>query len=313
MAKLGPAISNQWRAPISPLSIYAFDKSEHSLGKSKELFDQARKLSETRFIAVVNKLSQIEGDVDVAIIASSSRERGALIDALLEVVVPKHIILEKVLFNRVVEYQKYASVFERIRCQVWVKQYMGFEFSFLSSAFAPEESLDMRVSGNWGLCCNSTHFIEIFHHLCGRSPLRFNELFPGSSISSKRDGYFELAGRIEISSPAQQRLTLDCDFQRDEKLINIEITSKHRKLIDIWVDEYHNCTLIDGSSSSKARYYSRRQSERTLDLIVALRDRGECNLPSYEQSAAHHLLVLEHFKDKFSLLGLDVSHGIPIT
>ena len=49
---------------------------------------------------------------------------------------------------------------------------MGYEFSFLSEFVNVNDKLKMKVYGNWGLCCNSVHFIEIFHYLCGRIHLK---------------------------------------------------------------------------------------------------------------------------------------------
>ena len=61
------------------------------------------------------------------------------------------------------------------------------------------------------------------------------------------------------------------------------------------------------------RYYVRRQRERTLESVVSLMNKNSCNLPTYEHSAYHHLLILKLFKDKFEQLGIDTRKGIPIT
>ena len=294
--------------------IYALDKSDESLRKARLLFEQVKCRHKNTKLIVIRRLVEILVEIDVAIIASNSRERAALVSALLDKVVPKHIILEKVLFSRMTDYTKFEKIFDSVNTKVWVNQYMGYEFSFLSKYFKSGENFHMKVSGNWGLCCNSVHFIEIFHHLCGRLTLKLvSSAFASEYKKSKRDGYLELSGSIEICSSAKHRLTLDCDFQSDETVIDIEICSENKKLMDVWANEYHTCTFTDRLSSSTRRYYSRRQSERTLDLVVSLRDRGECNLPNYQQSSGHHLLVLEQFKEKFLALGLDISQDIPVS
>ena len=57
-----------------------------------------------------------------------------------------------------------------------------------------------------------------------------------------------------------------------EGIINIEIISDTMKLVDIWVDAHHKCNIVHAGDRLKERHYSRRQSERTLDLIISLRE-----------------------------------------
>ena len=98
-----------------------------------------------------------------------------------------------------------------------------------------------------------------------------------------------------------------------EGIINIEIISDTIKLVDIWVDEYHNCSIVHAGDELRERHYSRRQSERTLDLIISLREYDKCGLPTYNQSCIHHLLILEQLKNKFIDVGIDARVEIPIT
>ena len=296
------------------VSIYALDKSDESLRKVRLIFEQVTDRHKNTKLIVIKRLVDIPVEIDVAIIASNSRERAALVSALLDKVVPKHIILEKVLFSRMSDYTKFEKIFNSVESKVWVNQYMGYEFAFLSKYFKSGENFHMKVSGNWGLCCNSVHFIEIFHHLCGRVPLELvGSEFASEYKQSKRDGYFELFGSIDIVSSKSQRLTLDCRPEEPELVKNIEIMSDSKKLTDTWVDEYHNCNFIDAGETLSERHYSRRQSERTLDLVVSLKDYDCCSLPSYQQSCFHHLLILDQFRNQFFDLGIDATDEIPIT
>ncbi len=191
---------------------------------------------------------------------------------------------------------------------------MGYEFSFLSKYFNGDEKFHMKVSGNWGLCCNIVHYIEIFHHLCGRLPLSLKDSnLRNEYKKSKRDGYYELFGSIDIVSSQSHHLTLECNPEEPELITNIEIISEFRKLRDTWVDEHHNCNIIEDGETFSERHYSRRQSERTLELVVSLRENNNCNLPSYQQCCYQHLLILDQFRDKFFQLGIDVTDEIPIT
>ena len=294
--------------------IYALDNSDESLQKAKIIFNKVENKHKYTKLIIVKKLVDILTNIDMAIVASNSNVRAQLILSVLDKFTPKHIILEKVLFNKIADYKKFEEIFNKINTKVWVNQYMGYEFSFLSKHFNSNDNFHMKVSGNWGLCCNSVHYIEIFHHLCGRIPINLKSYsFETEYKKSKRDGYFELFGTIDIVSSKSQRLTLECSPEKPELVKNIEIMTDSKKLIDTWVDEYHNCNFIDSGVTLTERHYSRRQSERTLDLVVSLKDYDSCSLPSYQQSSFHHLLILEQFRNKFFDLGIDATDEIPIT
>lgn len=294
--------------------IYALDNSDESLQKAKIIFSKVENKNKYTKLIIVKKLADISTNIDVAIVASNSNERAHLILSVLDKFTPKHMILEKILFNNTEYYKKFEAIFNKINTKVWVNQYMGYEFSFLSKYFNSEEKFHMKVSGNWGLCCNSVHFIEIFHFLIRRIPIALESfVFESEFVKSKRDGYFELYGSFNIVSSKNHQLSLVSSSESPEGIINIEIISDTIKLVDIWVDEHHNCNIVHAGDKLKERHYSRRQSERTLDLIVSLREYDKCSLPTYKQSCLHHLLILEQLKNKFIDVGIDASVEIPIT
>ena len=140
-----------------------------------------------------------------------------------------------------------------------------------------------------------------------------SSVFENECVKSKRDGYFELFGSIDIVSSKSHQLTLETSSEIPEGIIKIEIVSDTTRLIDTWVDEYHDCNISFGGNTSNERHYSRLQSERTIDLITSLKERDECELPSYEQSCLQHLLIMEKFREKFLELGIDATGEVPIT
>ena len=297
------------------LRLHAADKSDDSLVRVQNIFNNVSHKNKQTKLIITKDISKIKDQVDIVIIASNSNVRAKLIQSVLDNLNPRHIILEKVLFSKSDDYKRFEKIFEQINAKVWVNQYMGYEFSFLSKYINTNDKFDMKVSGNWGLCCNSVHFIEIFHHLCGRLPLNFIDCsFSDHYEKSKRDGYYELFGTIKIASSQNHELILDCNPNEDESIKILEINTESYKLKDIWVSEHHNCNYItkDGENFSE-RHYSRRQSERTLEIVESLMKNDNCNLPLYSYSSYHHLLILDEFKKKFIQLGIDVNDGVPIT
>ena len=296
------------------IKLYAADSSDDSLDKVNEIFNSVSSKNIETKLFLIKDITKIRDKIDIVIVASNSKERSKLIKSVLKNFNPIHIILEKVLFNKINDYKNFDDIFNKISTKVWVNQYMGYEFSFLSKYLNVNKKFKMRVSGNWGLCCNSVHFIEIFHHLCDRTELILKDSsLHDECINSKREGYYELFGKIIISSSQHNELILDCSPNVPENVINIEVETDSFQLKDVWVDEHHNCIFKKGNKILKERYYVRRQSERTLEIIESLLEYDECKLPLYHLSSYHHLLILNLFKKKFNKLGIDTSKGIPIT
>lgn len=297
------------------INLFCLDTSNESLINSQKIYDAVEPKNKNSKLIITQEITEIRENIEIVIVASNSSERAEIIDAVLSNFKPKHLLLEKVLFNKISDYEKYDKIFKNTEMKVWVNQYMGYEFEFLREHINLNERFTMTVYGNWGLCCNSVHFIEIFHYLCRRTPLSMKQFdFTDIYEKSKRDGYYELFGEIVINSINSQKLILNCNPEEPKNIINIDIDTKSNKLCDVWVDEHHNCvtTNINGEVFN-ARYYNRRQSERTLELIESLIKYDKCNLPTYDYSAYHHLLILKTLEKKFIDLGIDISRGVPIT
>ena len=296
------------------LTIYAIDKSDESIIRTKKIFNNAIKQSKQVNLVIKQNIAEVQDKIDLVIIASNSTERPKLIRGVLDNLNPNHIILEKILFRKIEDYKKFEKIFQNINTKIWVNQYMGYEFSFLSEFVNVNDKLKMKVYGNWGLCCNSVHFIEIFHYLCGRIPLKIKKHSLSDILKdSKRKDYYELYGKIKFTSSKSDELVLECNPDVPENIIKIDLYSDSKQLKDIWVDEYHNYEIKSKDDYLQERYYVRRQSERTLEIVESLMNKNSCNLPTYEHSAYHHLLILKLFKDKFEQLGIDTRKGIPIT
>ena len=54
-------------------------------------------------------------------------------------------------------------------------------------------------------------------------------------------------------------------------------------------------------------------SERTGDIIYDILKKGECSLPTYNQSVIHHKLIFKTLKDHFNKNGLKKYNYLPVT
>ncbi len=297
------------------LNIFIIDPSSQSVSATKNIFYSTVNNRSKIKLFVVTDISDINVNIEYLIIASNSKERSKLLSNSLNYLNPKNIILEKFLFSKISDYNKFTRIFDNMKTNVWVNEYMGYEFNFIKKYFESEKNIKVQVIGNWGLCCNAVHFIEIFHNLISRKKIYIHNCdFNNELKKSKRYGYYELYGKIELVSESSDLLTMKCYPELKEEIIKISLTSSNSELECIWENENIKYKLHEnGNLVVSDNHRVRRQSERTLELIEDLLKENKCNLPKYEIAKDHHLLVIEEFKKKFIELGLDIEEEVPVT
>ena len=113
------------------LTIYAIDKSDESIIRTKKIFNNAIKQSKQVNLVIKQNIAEVQDKIDLVIIASNSTERPKLIRGVLDNLNPNHIILEKILFRKIEDYKKFEKIFQNINTKIWVNQYkwdMNFHF-----------------------------------------------------------------------------------------------------------------------------------------------------------------------------------------
>ena len=96
------------------LTIYAIDKSDESIIRTKKIFNNAIKQSKQVNLVIKQNIAEVQDKIDLVIIASNSTERPKLIRGVLDNLNPNHIILEKILFRKIEDYKKFEKIFQKI-------------------------------------------------------------------------------------------------------------------------------------------------------------------------------------------------------
>tara|TARA_Y100000816_G_C26078040_1_gene567746 strand:- start:171 stop:1160 length:990 start_codon:yes stop_codon:yes gene_type:complete len=303
-------------------NIFLIDHSFSSLDLCKKLFNENLKKNKKININVfyLSDIDKIFDKLDVAIIATSSLSRRKVLEQLLKKRNPKNIILEKFLFPKKEDYSFCHKLFSSKGINVWVNQWMSHEFQEISKYFDASKKINFSVKGNkWGICCNCVHYIDWFHSLIKRENMNVESVrFENSIFKSKRSGYYELYGNINIISSSGHRLSLECtnkslDYDENTEIF-IEI-SNHDYLIQAVQDSRNLNYQIQRNGTTQAKkILCRYQSERTSDLIEQINIKNKCNLVDYETSSKHHLLVYDDFEKIFLNNNYPTNKlGIPIT
>lgn len=293
-----------------PMNIYVLDASTDSLKiceqRYKEIADNEL-IGETIFTTQWN---EIPDSIDIAIIATGSKPRCAIIHELVEKYHCHQLILEKFLFPTMNQYDEISTLFRKNKVQAWVncsRRYFD-GYHILRQLLINDGPIHFVMEGkNWGLCCNSIHFIDLFAYLSGAKQIDFDCSEIDQQIyESKRSGYIEMTGTIkgvaDNGSYAQISSFAETDGQG-----KLTISSQHHK-VEIY--EGLNKMTTDGIEEPMNMSY---QSDLTGKYVEELLTTHSLPLASYEESANLHQQILPHFLHIYNQLkGID-SDLCPIT
>jgi len=301
-------------------NIYLVDTSAQSIKTAKDRFEEVINHNESiKFQIKVSEINQIIDDIDVAIIATSSLIRASVTKKLLSYVTVKNIIFEKFLFQNRFEYADINNLLKEKKIKAWVNQWWSSSVGFIEMAkWFRNDIQEVHIEGkNWGLACNSVHYVEYFDVITGMGKLTVKEInLDNKVIESKRPGYFELTGSLSIESETGVLLHLKCVHEKklgNNKLMNIRIKGKGRHLEASLVNQVLKCDYHDDlSEGSFKEYATPKQSKMTGSIIEAIYSNNNCNLPTYEQSVKQHLVLFDCFEGIFKKQ-LKLNGSCPIT
>lgn len=251
----------------------------------------------------IAEISLLPSMIDVAIIATSSGPRFSLASQLLLHWTVRFLILEKVLFQKLHHFSEFQLILNQTDTRAYVncprRQYQFYQQVRSLVRAAP---LRLKVSGvNWGLACNSIHFIDLLAWLrnCQPKSLDTHLLLP-QVFPSKRSGYLEIAGQLILTYQDLSQLQLQCMLLPDSPpTLQIEIFQEDTHLI---LDEQQGIITFAGQAGTKeikaecAPY----QSQLTGFTINQLLITGMCGLSEYTESSALHLSLLPGLLQFFS-------------
>ena len=271
------------------LDIWVYDLSEDALKISKERYEQMPENGnkETHY---VTSLEEVPSNIDVAIVASGSKPRASIVKSILASKKVKYMVLEKFLFGKLSEYSEIGNLLKVNGVKTWVNcPYRMFEgYHRLKDKLDSNSPLiaSFGNGGNWGLCCNSIHYIDIFMFLTGQEDyiVDLSELEP-EVLESKRPGYVELIGNLTIKTHRGDTLTLQTSKEGDF-IQQIKIKNGVHSIV---IDENSNTINFDDDISPLGFAY---QSGLTGVLIDDILEKGTCSLSCFETSSHYHILFL---------------------
>ena len=264
-----------------PLSVHVFDCDPEVTKRAQEKI-KGMKTSPFFSVCFADNLDALGSEeqvkrIDLAIIATTSMPRRMIAERLWALKKPvRAMLLEKVVFPRVEDYDAVSELAQKhdTRLYVNVCQRHAWVEALRGEAKTP---VNLTVEGpNWGLCCNSIHFVDMFCFLnsnysgaglsisnssnnCTTSlSVSTDRLQPGY-CSAKREGYVEMYGTLDCSlvladsssgekaDSASLELTCTDDASRQ---LGYVVQGSCAEFSFVWDMQGDAVTVTRGSSSS---------------------------------------------------------------
>lgn len=296
----------------TPLQIYVVDPGEQSRRVALERFNQVAGASSPHSCTMLADYAALPAELDVAIIATDSRHRMEALKSLLAQSRVKSVVLEKFLFPHESDYAEAARLLEAAGAKAYVNcpRRIWPVYAEIRKRIGTDTPIIMSKTGHdWGLCCNAIHFIDTFLWLSGQSEysVQTDGLIP-ALIPSKRNGYVELQGSLEITTPRGDRLTLSSAPGEEPALVSIAQGEEK-----ITLDEGAGKLQCTGPNPAELTIATPYQSGLTGGMIDRLLAGEEPGIAGYAESSACHLQLFGPLLDVVNSLRGEKGDMLPVT
>jgi predicted dehydrogenase len=307
----------QGLAPIAlPIAIYVVDVSESALSTAKSRFEEVCSTGFKGEVHYLTQLSDLPHELDLVVIASSSRARKSIVKSILHHKI-HFLILEKFLFDNINDYEEVEAWLLAHQIQTWVNcpRRMCQFYQNLAKELVGQ-TFQFTVNGNnWGLACNSVHFLDLFALLANDDNVALSHTHYQGIVASKRQDYIEFMGNIQGYSSTGSNFSFVChDAPTSAPFITLQ-TPRHIYLIEEGRNgKCHKKMLQPNTEWEVLSIELKYQSEMSYEYAHALLTKGDCELATFAASSQYHQVLLNNFITYLRLQNKDNSiASCPIT
>ncbi|MBP3817416.1 MAG: Gfo/Idh/MocA family oxidoreductase [Butyrivibrio sp.] len=292
------------------LNIYCYDINEHALD------DFESKSKYNIYISIIKSFSQLPKVMDFVIFAMTSKGRREVFDQLLANCYVKNILFEKVLFQKIEDYEHVNQRLNELNIKAWVNCSRRQMDSYQDLRKRLEHAKEMRIAisgGEWGLACNAIHEIDLVEFLSGsRETFIENMSLLPVVAESKRHGYKEVYGSLEGRSGKCSYFSISC--MKDTQVPCIVTISTDVGHYIIFENEQKMVYMEKDSGYTRKEQdfiipYQSQMSQYVMEDILL---NGDCRLAEYDVSKRLHLEFIKPLIKFFNDNGWE-NQSCPIT
>ena len=294
------------------VNIFCADPSSQSIKTAKSRVELSS-IDNVSSINYYQSLEEMPRDIDLAVIATSAKLRLEVLKSLVNKCNVRNIIFEKVLFQKLTEYEEASSILKSNKINSWVNcsRRAWPIYKEVKNLLKNKKGVTFRLTGGpWGMGCNSIHFIDIFEWLTSSrlSKIDIEGLDP-EIIKSKRAGFQEFRGILELRFNNDNSLFLESYPNEIPSVIEISAMGLNLK-----IDEASGTLISEKDNKIKSQNFPTPfQSDLSNIIANDILMNNKTVLPSFSESYRQHVLMLSAFQSHIeNITGTKIDH-CPIT
>ena len=274
------------------LDLYLFDIDQ---SKVNNIVAKLKRCNNINFFPLFQKPTNKK--FDLCILSTTSNVRLKICEAILKENNVSKFIFEKVLCQSIHQLKNFLKLEKKFNFKSWISchrslwpDYIKLKKKIKKNNYKPVFSLEV-VGCNWGLGCNSVHFIHLANFLFGEQNYK-DSFFKLKNINywknAKRKLFKEFNGNINILFNNNSKILLHDSKKYKNQTFKIIIKLENKKII---IDEIKNQILFD---KRKYKFKSETLSmifSKEIKKILILK---KSNLPSLQETYSIHYYFIKN-------------------
>lgn len=292
-----------------PLELHVMDPSDESLQRVKQVWEQAELKTEIK-INFAKNIDELPKQIELAIVATASNIRRQVVEQMIIGHGIRNLILEKVLFQKVEDYDAVYALLCKNNIPTWVNcpRRMYPIYESIKEELSDVENMQILVSGGqaWELACNAIHMVDLIGYLagCENGKVDLSGL-DKEMYESKRKGFLEVGGTIKGCLGRCDSFAITTD-KKNILPLTVMIDSPKMKCI---INENTKKIAIARSCNNweyeKIEGIFPYQSQLTHMAVWSILEQGMCQLPTFQEAKYEHLLLQIPLTEYFEKQGVE--------
>lgn len=287
------------------MDIYIVEPSAENLKLAMTMFNNALKTqnptNDLSTAAIpLQSVDQLPDVIDLAIIATSADVRLELIRSLIVKSKVENLILEKLVFQSVREFDLARSIMGSLVERTWVntaRRAMNLHRAVKN--FLDEDQVDYFgvAGGLWGLGTSSIHMLDLLDFFQpGTIDAVNTELLNDEILESKRAGFYEISGTLSGRlGKANYSLLSEAN---QEGPLTIHVKGKNRACL---INETNGKVIFFDEKNEHTKQFPQQYvSELTTKIVEDIFEGHVPMLPNFYQSEKLHIPLIEALSGFFN-------------
>jgi hypothetical protein len=307
---------------IFEFDVYVIDPYRSSLELAQT---RASEIEHNHEINFEESITALPSELDLVIVATNSDVRLSVLKQLLEQSKVDTLVLEKVLFQSLYEYDEAREIIQNTNTKAFVNHARRMQELYVGLKNILEdfkdEAFDIEYYGtNWGLGCNGLHFSDTISYLLDDSIEYYDDRkLDLEIIESKRVGFVEFTGTLLGKTKNNHSFRITSRKTQDSLLSGVSLTlnapSVRTSVIEGGMEPSIRVTHMNQGAKTKVFRFSEMlfQSDLSKIIVEEVFSNGTVELATYEEAMINHKLFIESLLNHMKKSNFKKSNGCPIT